>query len=86
MLAKKFHFLEYGFHIYDEKSLIPFYVSDGQIRKNFNPKNPAKIKKIFSKKLKSLSFITVSQIQNKDLNAAGVFVGWLFIAKQKQLY
>ena len=31
--------MEYGFHIYDEKSTIPFSVPDGQIRKNVDPKN-----------------------------------------------
>ena len=68
MLSKKFQFLEYNFQIYDEKSPIPVYVTDGQIRENVDPK----IKKIFSKKIKFLSFITASQIQNKDLSVCGV--------------
>ena len=81
MLSKKFHFFDYGFQIYDEKSPIPFSVPYDQIC-CWN-KNPPKIKKIFSKKIKTLTFITASQIQNKDLNADGVFVCVAFISKNK---
>ena len=70
MLSKKFHFLEYDFQIYDERSPIPFFFPDGQIRKNVEPK-------IFQKSRKCLVKLSImaSQIQDKDLSAC-VFVVW----------
>ena len=52
MLSKKFHSLEYGFHIYDEKSPIPFSVPDGHIQKNVDPKILQKSRKFSVKKLR----------------------------------